>query len=192
VDIDVSLRLSQDSNMMRKAREHKKLAREELFQYAASLLAARSLSTAEVRTRLVRKAADPVDVGQVLARLRDYKFLDDSRFAEGYASARRDSGSFGQARVLRDLRQRRVPGPVAESAVDAAFEDFDERGAVDAWLRRKFRNTDLRQYLQEPKHLSSVFRKLRYAGFSSSASIAALKSYASRADELEDEPLDEG
>jgi regulatory protein len=173
--------------MTGKARTLKKLAREELFQYAASILGARGLSAAEVRTKLVRKAADPADIEPVLTRLREYSFLDDTRFAEGYATARRDSGSFGQSRVLRDLRQRRVSRSVAEQAVGSAFEDFDERAAVDAWLRRKYRTLNLHEYLQDPKHLASAWRKLRYAGFSSSSSIAALKGYASRADELEDQ-----
>ena len=174
--------------MLRRERNVRKLAGDELFQYAAHLLGGRALSAEEVRTRLTRKAADPDDVETVLGRLREYGFLDDTKFAEGYATARRDSGSFGQSRVLRDLRGRRVAGPVAQEAVEQVFGDFDERTAISDWLNRKYRSVDLREYLQDPKHLASAFRKLRYAGFSASSSISVLKQFASRADELEDEP----
>lgn len=171
-------------------RKSQKLAGEELFHYAVSLLSGRALSAVEVRSKLERRAADPDDVERSLARLREYGFLDDTKFAEGYATVRRDSGSFGKSRVLRDLRQRRVSSSVAEKAVGEAFEGVDETAAVRQWLERKYRNVNLSEHLQDEKHLASAYRKLRYAGFSSSASIRVLKRYAARADELEDAPED--
>jgi hypothetical protein len=47
---------------------------------------------------------------------------------------------------------------------------------------------DLGELLQEDKKLQSVFRRLRYAGFSAGASVRVLKRYAAQADRLEDEP----
>ena len=166
-------------------RTPKKLAAEELFQYALTLLGGRALSAGEVRSKLGRRAEKPGDIEFVIAKLREYRYLDDGRFAEGYALARTDN--FGKARVLRDLRQRRVDSGVAEKAVEAAFADVEEGRVVNEWLRRKYRNVDLAEYLQEERHLASAYRKLRYAGFSSGASVRALKQFASRADELEDE-----
>jgi regulatory protein len=174
--------------MWRDRKPVRKLDLEQLFQYGLQALGARALSASEIRGKLERKAERPDDVQAVLTRLREHGFLNDERFAEGYAAARRDSGSFGKMRVLRDLRQRRVAGTVAEKAVEEAFEDTDEGKLIEAWLQRKYRSVNLAEYLQEEKHLSSAFRKLRYAGFSSSASIRVLKRFASRADELEDAP----
>lgn len=166
----------------------RKLTGEELFQYAVSLLARRAMSAGEVRAKVARKAAEPDEVEPVLSRLREYGYLNDARFAEGFASARRDSGSFGQARVLRDLRQRRVASGVADKAVQEAFGEADEEAMVAGWLARKYRSVNLSEHLQDPKHLASAYRKLRYAGFSSGASIRVLKRFADKADELEDDP----
>jgi regulatory protein len=159
---------------------------QELLQYALNVLGARALSAGEVRTKLTARAANPEDVTDVMAKLREYGYVDDGRFAESYATVRKDSGSFGKARVLRDLRQRRVAPAVAEKAVLQAYEGADESQMIEQWLERKYRNVNLADYLQEEKHLASAYRKLRYAGFSSSASIRALKRYADRADELAD------
>lgn len=169
----------------------RKLDENELFNYAISSLAARALSAGEVRTKLVRRAAEPSAVDAVLARLREYGYLDDNRFAEGYATARRDSGVVGKMRVMRGLRQRRVSSTVAGKAVEDAFAGVDETSMIEAWLERKYRHVKLREYLQDPKHLASVYRKLRYAGFNSGAAIGTLKHYAERADELEDDPAEE-
>jgi regulatory protein len=171
-------------------RNPRKLGGEELFSYGLTLLARRALSAGEIRARLQRRAADLAEVEAVIARLREYGYVNDDRFAEHFATARRDSGTVGRSRVLRDLRQRRVAPAVAQQAVEQAFEDVDEFTAVVNWLERKYRNVDLHQYLQNPKHLASVYRKLRYAGFGSGPAIQALKRFADRADELEDEPIE--
>ena len=164
----------------------RKLAREELKQYGLRLLAARALTEGEVRSRLARRAADADDVDVVTESLREYGFLNDERFAEHFASARRDSGAAGKQRVLRDLRQRQVAGSVAEQAVKSAYQDTDESAMIRAWLQRKMRGVDLPEYLSEEKHLASVYRKLRYAGFSSAAILPVLQKFSSRASELED------
>ncbi|MDZ4799022.1 MAG: RecX family transcriptional regulator [Bryobacteraceae bacterium] len=168
----------------------RKLAREQLKQYGLRLLGSRALTEVEVRTKLTRRAEDEADVGAIIEELRGYGFLNDERFAEHFASARRDSGVAGKQRVLRDLRVRRVAGPVAEEAVKAAYEDADEVAMVRAWLERKMRNVDLAEYLSEEKHLASVYRKLRYAGFASNAILPVLRKFSSRANDLEDS--DEG
>jgi regulatory protein len=171
-------------------RKPRKLDSEELLQYGVSLLAKRALSAGEVRTKLLRRAADPESVEPAILRLREYGYLNDERFAESYAAVRRDSGTVGRQRVLRDLRQRRVAPAVAQNAVEEAFENVDEYEAVLNWLQRKYRNVELGEYLQDPKHLAGIYRKLRYAGFGSGAAIRALKRYAERADDLEDEPVE--
>jgi regulatory protein len=162
----------------------------ELLQYALNLLAGRALSSGEVRKKLTARAADPEDVEGVLAKLREYGFVDDGRFAEGYAAVRKDSGSFGKARVLRDLRQRRVAPAIAEKAVSQAYEGADETEMIEQFLKRKYRTVNLAEHLQEEKHLAAAYRRLRYAGFSSSASIRVLKRFADRADELADADLE--
>lgn len=174
--------------MASKGRTVKKLDGEELFQYAVSLLAGRAQSAGEVRAKLGRKAADTSDIEPAMTRLRECGFLDDSKFAEGFATARR--GSFGANRVMRDLRQRRVSSKVAEKAVGEAFQDVDETEAISAWLQRKLRGKNIAEYLSEEKNLASVYRKLVYAGFRPGAAIRVLKRYASRADELDETVID--
>jgi regulatory protein len=155
-----------------------------LFQYGVSLLGRRALSAGEIRTKLARKAVNADDVERSMSRLREYGFVDDSKFAEGFATARKEV--FGAARVMRDLRQRRVSAPVAEKAVEAAYENVDETEAVTAWLQRKLRGKNIAEFLSEEKNLASVYRKLRYAGFRSGPAIVVLKRYANKADDLED------
>ena len=119
--------------------------------------------------------------------MRDYGYLNDTRFAESYARARREGEGFGKMRVVRDLRQRRVAPGVAEQAVKGAFADADETEMIEAYLARKYRGKNLPEFLQEDKNLNSAFRRLRYAGFATGPAIQVLKRYAARAEELQDD-----
>lgn len=178
-----------------KERKPKKLDAQGLLDYGLRALAARAHSAGELRTKLLRRAARQDDIPSVMARLKEYGYLDDRKFADFYAAARLESQGLGKQRVLRELRQRRVAPPVAEKAVGETYREVDETELVEAYLARKFRGVALKDYLAEPKHLASAFRRLRAAGFSPGAVIRALKRH--RADEealdaLEQEPFEPG
>lgn len=163
----------------------RKLDADALRDYALKLLAARPLSVADLKEKLRRRAADPAAIDPIVAQLKDYGALDDRRFAERFSANRAESGAFGRQRVLADLIKRRIAPKTAEKAVRQAYEATDEPALIEAWLERKYRNRNLPELLKEPTRLASVYRRLRLAGFSTSASIKVLKRFAAEADQLE-------
>jgi regulatory protein len=172
-------------------RTPKRLDANALIAYAAQALSARALTISELREKLKRRAAEPADVDEVLAHLKESGYLNDQRFAESYASWRRDDGGFGKTRVMRDLMARRVAPAVAKQAAEAAYKGTDEIAMIEKFLARKYRGKDLAALLKEEKHLASAYRKLRMSGFSTSNSVRVLKRYAEQAELLEgndDEP----
>jgi regulatory protein len=166
-------------------RKPKLLDQEQLTNYAVRALGGRAHSAGELREKLSRRAASAADIDVVLAKLREFGYLNDQRFAENFASARLENQGFGKMRVLRELRQRRVAPKLAEQVTEQAFQDTNETDLIEAFLKRKYRGKQLGPFLAEEKNLAAAFRRLRYAGFSSGESIRVLKRYASRAEELE-------
>jgi len=169
-----------------------KLGREELKQYALRVLGARAISTAQLKAKLRTRAGRREDVDEVVASLRAYGFLNDSRFAEGFATARRDSRGFGRQRVMADLVKQRVAPAVARKAVDQAYAGTNETAMIEAFLARKYRGADLPALLADERKLAAAYRRLRAAGFSSSQSIRVLKRFSARADDLESMETDSG
>ena len=90
---------------------------------------------------------------------------------------------FGRVRILNDLRVKRVSPAIAEAAVEKTFAGTDEAELIEKFLQRKYRSKNLPEFLKEQKNLSSAYRRLRLAGFSSGNSLAVLKRYARQVEE---------
>jgi regulatory protein len=156
-----------------------------LWAYALRTLGARAQSTAELQTKLARRAERAEDVDGVLAQLRDYGYLDDARFAESFAAARLDNQKFGKSRVLRDLRQRRVAATVGEKTVEKVYRNVEETALIEEWIRRKYRNAPRAGLFREDKELASAYRRLLHAGFRSGDIITVLKRIAKDPERLD-------
>lgn len=167
-----------------KTRQPKALEAPALFDYAVRSLAARALSLGELRARLQARAARRADVEPVMARLKQYGYLDDRRFAETFTRLRRDNDGLGRFRVLRDLRARRVAPAVAERAVAEAYRGVDETRLIEEFLRRKLRSA-LAQ-IGDPRRLASLYRALLRAGFSSGKIVESLRKLAAHPEWVED------
>ncbi len=173
------------------ARAPKRLDSGKLLDYALRVLSGRAHSLGELREKLKRRAEKAEDIDTVMLKLKESGYLNDRRFAEGFATSRLTNEGLGRMRVLRDLRQKRVAPKLAEQVVEQTFRETDETQLIQAWLERKYRGKPLGTLLADQKTLATVFRRLRYAGFSASVSIRVLKRYAHAAEELEGLDIDE-
>jgi regulatory protein len=165
-----------------------KLAEDALWDLALKQLSRRAHSASQLKAKLFQRADSPASVAAVMQKLKEYGYTDDQKFSESFASARLQNQGFGRFRVLRDLQSKRVSSGVAEQAVAKVFEGADEKDLIDAYLARKYRSVILHDFLQEDKNVASAYRRLRTAGFSSSASLAALKRHGQRSADWEEPP----
>jgi regulatory protein len=163
----------------------KKLTAGELWELALRTLDRRAYAAKELRRKLSTRAATRTALDEVMEKLEEYKLLDDKRFAESFAVSRLEGQGYGAQRVLRDLRTRSVGTKTAQDAIERVYGEVEEAELAARFLTRKYRSKDLREFLKEEKNLASAYRRLRTGGFSTAASIKALKEYARRADELE-------
>jgi regulatory protein len=177
-------------------RKPRPLDAEALWSYALKALAQRAHSTGELREKLRRRAERVSDIDDIIARLKDTGYLDDRRFAEGFANARLSSDRFGSGRVIHDLRQRRVAPTLAEKTVRQVYEDVDEQNLIDEWIRKKYRLAPREGLFQDEKDLAGAYRRLLRAGFKTGDILRALKRFARDPElldgfELPDESVEE-
>ncbi len=163
----------------------KKLDAEKLWAYALKSLGARAQSSGEVRQKLVSKADNLADVDGILARLREYGFLNDKRFAETVAASRLEDQGFGRARVIQDLRGRRIAPVLAETAVGGVYSETDELELIERYVRKKYRTAERDGFLGDDKELARAFGRLRRAGFGAGNIVRVLKRFARNPDLLD-------
>ena len=136
-----------------------------LFDYAVKALGRKMRSEAELRrltkTRIEADARGVAAIATVVARLKDYGYLNDASFAETYARLRQENEKFGVRRVRQDLQQKGVHSDLITETLDARYGQTDEEALARAHLERK----RIRKPESE-KETARVMRRLVAAGFS--------------------------
>ena len=114
--------------------------RRKTFERAVKLLAAKPRSVAELRERLLHgKDTNEEVVETVIARLREYGYLNDERFAFSYASYKVKQRPLGRRRLERDLKLKKVENSVAEEVLELVFKEKPEEQLIDAAIEKRIR-----------------------------------------------------
>jgi regulatory protein len=158
---------------------------EGLWELALKALGARACSGGELRQKLIQRAARLKDVESTLARLKEYRYIDDRRFAESFATARLENQRLGKNRVSQELRRRRVAPALAQTIVDKTYKNVDEPALIEEFIRRKYRDAPREELFREDKQLASAYRRLLRAGFGSGNVIRVLKRFAANPELLD-------
>jgi len=117
-----------------------------------------------LRQKLSRRAANPRDVDPVLERLLARHFLDDRRFALGYARYR-SRRRYGRRRIEMELRRR---GVAAELIVEAVAEVFPQEGDERTLVRQRIeKRLEREKKPYDMKLFRSLYASLLRAGFPS-------------------------
>jgi regulatory protein len=139
-------------------------ARERTFQRAVKLLAAKPRSVEELRERLLEKQwTNEAVVESVLAKLGEYGYLNDERFAFGYASYRVRQKPMGRQRIMRDLQMKKVDRETADEALRLVFEETPEESLIDRAIEKR---TRLRGLPRTRSEIKSLIDHLMRQGFS--------------------------
>lgn len=137
--------------------------RRKTFERAVKLLAAKPRSVAELRERLLRgKNTNEDIVESVLARLREYGYLNDERFAFSYASYKVKQRPLGRRRLERDLKFKKVDNEVANTALEMVFTETPEEQLIDQAIAKRLR---LRGKPKNRMEAKSLFDHLLRQGF---------------------------
>lgn len=109
------------------------------FQRAAKLLAAKPRSIAELRERLAERCSSKAIIETVIARLREYGYLDDERYALTYASSKVRQQAVGRRRLEQSLARKKVERSVADEALDQVFAETSEADLIDRAIEKRVR-----------------------------------------------------
>jgi regulatory protein len=114
--------------------------RRRTFNRAIKLLTIKPRSVAELRERLLQgKDVNESLVETVLARLEEYGYLNDERFAFSYASLKVKQRPIGRRRLQRDLKLKKISNTVADEALELVYAETPEEQLIDAAIEKRTR-----------------------------------------------------
>ncbi|AKU90216.1 regulatory protein RecX [Vulgatibacter incomptus] len=155
---------------------------EPAFRLACDSLARRARSEAEIRERLGRAGVASATIDQVVARLRELRYLDDPAFARQRAGSLARRG-FGPRAVELRLARAGLAGELAQHGIREAFGADEARLAREALARRL---GDRPSDGLDVKERARLFRWLAGRGFSPGAIRAAFEPGRPSDDPLEE------
>lgn len=114
--------------------------RRQTFNRAIKLLTIKPRSVAELRERLMQgKNVNNAVVDAVIARLEEYGYLNDERFAFSYASLKVKQRPVGRRRLQHDLKLKKVSNTVADEALELVYAETPEEQLIDAAIEKRTR-----------------------------------------------------
>ncbi len=114
------------------------MARDEMARAtdaALHFLSYRPRTEREVRDRLRRGGFGVETIELVVARLHDWRYLDDADFARRWVEGRSTQRPRGKRLLHQELRQKGIDAETAREIIDEA--DLDETAAAEALARRR-------------------------------------------------------
>ncbi|MHB8509958.1 MAG: regulatory protein RecX [Candidatus Dormibacteria bacterium] len=141
------------------------------------ILNAAAQSAEGLRRRLVRGGFLPVAVDEVVARMRNYGYVDDLAFAQG-VSARRQREGRGRIVVIQELRRKGVSAEVIDDALGQGDASSEAAAAIAAARRLLRRHDGGDGADRRRKMLLALARR----GFSYAVADSALRSLESGSD----------
>src|SRR4051812_33811962 len=160
-------------------------ARARALQRAVKLLAAKPRSVEELRERLLEKQwTDEAAADYALAKLKEYGYLDDERFAFGFASYRVRQKPVGRQRLARDLQTKKISKETADAALELVYQETPEEELIQRAIEKRIRLRGRPTTRQETK---SLYDHLLRLGFSYDLIIRKVREASAAADADEDE-----
>jgi len=132
------------------------------FQRAVKLLAAKPRSIEELRERLAERCSSKTVIETVIARLREYGYLDDERYALGYAASKVRQQPVGRRRLELSLAKKKVDRAIADDALNQVFAETPEEDLLDRAVEKRIR---LRGRPKTRAEAKSLFDHLLRQGF---------------------------
>ena len=127
-------------------------ARERTMNRAVKLLAAKPRSIGELRERLLEKNwTNSAIVDRVIAKLEEYKYLDDQQFASDLAMSKLRQKPQGKRRLLQSLSTKQLSKENVDSAIKNAFEKIPEADLIDRAIEKRLRLKGRPETLEDKK-----------------------------------------
>ncbi len=127
---------------------------------ALNFVSYRPRSEREVRDRLRRRAFEPEAIDYAIEKMRGWRYLDDTKFAEFWVESRAEHSPRGKRALQSELRAKGVERDVVERVLDET--DLDEQPAALELARKRLRSLSSYDEDTQRRRLSAFLARRGY------------------------------
>ncbi|HEX8286658.1 MAG TPA: RecX family transcriptional regulator [Pyrinomonadaceae bacterium] len=115
-------------------------ARRRTFDRAVNLLTYKPRSENELRQRLLEKNWTNAEIVEsVLAKLKEYNYLNDEHFAKEFAASRLRQKPIGKRVLKQKLALKKLDKETVDAALEKAFEETPEEEVIERAIEKRLR-----------------------------------------------------
>jgi regulatory protein len=133
---------------------------ERSWNYVVWLLSRKAYTTHQLKERLLKKKANPQVIEQIIAKLEEMRFVDDTRFAEQFISSRQRSK--GKLKIKQELFQKGL----SEAIVNQTLEDLGDEQQIASATQVLEKQLSKLQNVESRKRYAKAYTFLARRGFS--------------------------
>ena len=141
---------------------------------ALSYLTGRMRTVREVEDKLDDLQYGEGDILTTVARLKELNLLNDEEYAREFVRSRLSTKPVSRQKLYMDLRAHRVPEELIEATLNELPKETEADNALEV-AKKYWRQMSA---LEEPVRRERVLRRLTSRGFSTEASLAAIRQAA--------------
>ena len=127
------------------------------FDYGAYILGLHDRSEKELYEKLLKKGYSPEESASAMAKLANYGYIDDTRYARHYAEQKLHS--YGKRKVEYDLLHKGVSAEVVSEVLEELVDEDIMIDEIKAVMKKKLKGTVPEDRAQLKKLFDSFSRK---------------------------------
>ena len=129
--------------------------------YALKVIEFKDRTEKELRQKLTEKGYDEITIEDEIEFLKNYGFINDSRYAERFVLDAVNLKKWGKARIKSELIRKGVEREVIDNAIEEAFDEIDD-DRLFSEMQKRFGNSDF----SNMKERTRIFNFYMRRGFS--------------------------
>jgi regulatory protein len=138
-------------------------ARERTMNRGVKLLAAKPRSVVELRTRLLEKSwTNQAIVEDVIAKLKEYGYLDDEQYARDVAASKLRQKPQGKRRLQQSMSRKMLGRETIDAAIDDAFANLPEDQLIDTAIEKRVRLKGVPETREDKKRFFDYLLRLGF------------------------------
>ena len=110
------------------------------LEYALKLLSQRSYSEKKLTEKLISREVDPAEIATVIAKLKEYGYVNDVKYAKDYVESAQNIKLSGPRKIYWQLIKKGISKETAKDAIDQTYNNDNEPERIGEIIKKYARN----------------------------------------------------